>query len=176
MKKKIAVGVALIAFLLAGSRLWYTRPQTFWDATGMDRDKITGASCYAIEGHVTAGRARQQIWMLDNLIPGQENYEALLALLEDTTYCASLQNLLPPSSSCSADDVTATASFALGMNWCWYTPTPGKVWISPAHSRTLAFFRLCPGAERDPGRLYPATWSSGRSLVFSKIIHYFLTY
>ena len=74
MKKKIAVGVALIAFLLAGSRLWYTRPQTFWDATGMDRDKITGASCYAIEGHVTAGRARQQIWMLDNLIPGQENY------------------------------------------------------------------------------------------------------
>lgn len=58
MKKKIAVGVALIAFLLAGSRLWYTRPQTFWDATGMDRDKITGASCYAIEGHVTAGRAR----------------------------------------------------------------------------------------------------------------------
>ena len=140
MKKKIAVGVALIAFLLAGSRLWYTRPQTFWDATGMDRDKITGASCYAIEGHVTAGRARQQIWMLDNLIPGQENYEALLALLEDTTYCASLQNLLPPSSSRSADDVTATASFALGDELVLvHADSPGKVWISPAHSRTLAF-------------------------------------
>lgn len=40
MKKKIAVGVALIAFLLAGSGLWYTRPQTFWDATGMDWDKL----------------------------------------------------------------------------------------------------------------------------------------
>lgn len=142
MKKKIAVGVALIAFLLAGSRLWYTRPQTFWDATGMDRDKITGASCYAIEGHVTAGRARQQIWMLDNLIPGQENYEALLALLEDTTYCASLQNLLPPSSSRSADDVTATASFALGDDLVTVQADyPGKVWISftGRHSRTLVF-------------------------------------
>lgn len=146
MKKKIAVGVALIAFLLAGSRLWYTRPQTFWDATGMDRDKITGASCYAIEGHVTAGRARQQIWMLDNLIPGQENYEALLALLEDTTYCASLQNLLPPSSSRSADDVTATASFALGDELVLvHADSPGKVWISPAHSRTLPFPSLPRG-------------------------------
>ena len=70
MKKKIAVGVALIAFLLAGSGLWYTRPQTFWDATGMDWDKITGASGYAIEGSVTDGTASQQIWMLDNLTPG----------------------------------------------------------------------------------------------------------
>lgn len=91
MKKKIAVGVALIAFLLAGSGLWYTRPQTFWDATGMDWDKITGASGYAIEGSVTDGTASQQIWMLDNLTPGQEDYKALLALLEDTTYRASLQ-------------------------------------------------------------------------------------
>ena len=72
MKKKIAVGVALIAFLLAGSGLWYTRPQTFWDATGMDWDKITGTSGYAIEGSVTDGTASQQIWMLDNLTPGQE--------------------------------------------------------------------------------------------------------
>ena len=77
MKKKIAVGVALIAFLLAGSGLWYTRPQTFWDATGMDWDKITGASGYAIEGSVTDGTASQQIWMLDNLTPGQEDYKAL---------------------------------------------------------------------------------------------------
>ena len=91
MKKKIAVGVTLIAFLLAGSGLWYTRPQTFWDATGMDRDKITGASGYAIEGSVTDGTASQQIWMLDNLTPCQEDYKGLLALLEDTTYRASLQ-------------------------------------------------------------------------------------
>lgn len=142
MKKKIAVGVALIAFLLAGSRLWYTRPQTFWDATGMDRDKITGASCYAIEGHVTAGRARQQIWMLDNLIPGQENYEALLALLEDTTYCASLQNLLPPSSSHPAANVTAWVSFSFADDLVTVQADyPGKVWISftGRHSRTLVF-------------------------------------
>ena len=155
MKKKIAVGVALIAFLLAGSGLWYTRPQTFWDATGMDWDKITGTSGYAIEGSVTDGTASQQIWMLDNLTPGQEDYKALLALLfgaqfggfvtllallEDTTYRASLQNLLPPSSSHSADHVTAMAAFALGDELVTvHADYPGKVWISPAHSRTLAF-------------------------------------
>ena len=83
MKKKIAVGVALIAFLLAGSGLWYTRPQTFWDATGMDWDKITGASGYAIEGSVTDGTASQQIWMLDNLTPGQEDYKACLLYTSD---------------------------------------------------------------------------------------------
>ena len=174
MKKKIAVGVTLIAFLLAGSGLWYTRPQTFWDATGMDRDKITGASGYAIEGSVTDGTASQQIWMLDNLTPGQEvksgdtvvmisnNVTMLVTITvddrnisfikpgnyvdldwngqEDTTYRASLQNLLPPSSSHSADHVTAMAAFALGDELVTvHADYPGKVWISPAHSRTLAF-------------------------------------
>ena len=167
MKKKIAVGVALIAFLLAGSGLWYTRPQTFWDATGMDWDKITGASGYAIEGSVTDGTASQQIWMLDNLTPGQEDYKALLALLEETTYRASLQNLLPPSSSHSADHVTAMAAFALGDELVTvHADYPGKVWILPRAQPYPGLFHLCPGAERNPGRLYSATWSSGRSLVF----------
>lgn len=141
MKKRALLSLVLILALLAALYLWYTRPQTFWNATGMDRDKITGASGYAIEGHVTAGRARQQIWMLDNLIPGQDDYEALLALLEDTTYRASLQNLLPPSSSHSADHVTAMAAFALGDELVTvHADYPGKVWISsPAHSRTLVF-------------------------------------
>ena len=66
--------------------------------------------------------------------------KALLALLEDTTYRASLQNLLPPSSSHSADHVTAMAAFALGDELVTvHADYPGKVWISPAHSRTLAF-------------------------------------
>ena len=64
----------------------------------------------------------------------------LLFELEDTTYRASLQNLLPPSSSHSADHVTAMAAFALGDELVTvHADYPGKVWISPAHSRTLAF-------------------------------------
>ena len=30
MKKKIAIGAVLIALLLAGGVLWYTRPRSFW--------------------------------------------------------------------------------------------------------------------------------------------------
>lgn len=77
--------------------------------------------------------------MLDNLTPGQEDYKALLALLEDTTYRASLQNLLPPSSSHSADHVTAMAAFALGDELVTvHADYPGKVWID----RDV---RGCPG-------------------------------
>ena len=45
MKKKIAIGAVLIALLLAGGVLWYTRPRTFWEAAGLDpegRDMILG--------------------------------------------------------------------------------------------------------------------------------------
>lgn len=142
MKKKIAIGACILTALLVAGGLWYTRPQTFWDATGMDRDKITGASCYAIEGHVTAGRARQQIWMLDNLTPGQEDYEGLLELLEQPSYRASLENLLPLSSSHPAANVTAWVSFSFADDLVTVQADyPGKVWISftGRHSRTLVF-------------------------------------
>lgn len=141
MKKKLLLSLCLVAAAVTAFCLWYTRPQTFWQATGMDRDQITGASGYAIEGSVTDGTASQQTWMLDSLIPGQEDYEALLKLLEGTTYRASLRNLLPPSSSHSADYITATASFASGDDLVTiHADYPGKVWISSTgHSRTLVF-------------------------------------
>ena len=40
MKKKFLISAILILALLVGSTLWYTRPQTFWQVTGMDRDNI----------------------------------------------------------------------------------------------------------------------------------------
>lgn len=141
MKKKIAIGACILAALLVAGGLWYTRPQTFWQATGMDWDSVTGASAYAIEGSVTDGTASQQTWMLDNLIPGQEDYESLVDLLEGTIYRANLQNLLPPSSSHSTNHVIAAAAFALGDELITvHADYPGKVWISsPAHNRTLVF-------------------------------------
>lgn len=107
----------------------------------MDRDEITGASGYAVEGHVTAGQASQQTWILNDLTPGLEDYEALLELLEQPSYRANLQNLLPPSSSHTAANVTAWVSFAFADDLVTVQADyPGKVWISSTgHNRTLVF-------------------------------------
>ena len=98
MKKKIAIGACILAVLLAAGGLWYTRPRTFWEVTGMDRGQITGASGYAIESFYENGRPEQQVWEIEGLSPGQEDYEALLGLLENNTYRAHLSNLTAPLS------------------------------------------------------------------------------
>ena len=141
MKKKLLLSLCLMAIAVVAFCLWYTRPQTFWQATGMDRDNITGASGYAVEGHVTAGQASLQTWMLNDLTPGQEDYEGLLELLEQPSYRASLENLLPPSSSHPAANVTAWVSFSFADDLVTVQADyPGKVWIiSSMRSRTLIF-------------------------------------
>ena len=142
MKKKLLLSLCLMAIAVVAFCLWYTRPQTFWQATGLDRDNITGASGYAIEGHVTAGQANQQTWMLNDLTPGQEDYVGLLELLEQPSYRVSLENLLPPSSSHPAANVTAWVSFSFADDLVTVQADyPGKVWISftGRHSRTLVF-------------------------------------
>ena len=142
MKKKLLLSLCLMAIAVVAFCLWYTRPQTFWQATGMNRDNITGASGYAVEGHVTAGQASLQTWMLNDLTPGQEDYEGLLELLEQPSYRASLDILLPPSSSHPATNVTAWVSFSFADDLVTVQADyPGKVWISftGRHSRTLVF-------------------------------------
>ena len=142
MKKKLLLSHCLMAIAVVAFCLWYTRPQTFWQATGMDRDNITGASGYAIKTSVTDGVASQQTWMLNDLTPGQEDYEGLLELLEQPSYRASLENLLPPSSSHPAANVTAWVSFSFADDLVTVQADyPGKVWISftGRHSRTLVF-------------------------------------
>ncbi len=142
MKKKLLLSLCLMAIAVVAFCLWYTRPQTFWQATGMDRDNITGASGFAIKTSVTDGVASQQTWMLNDLTPGQEDYEGLLELLEQPSYRASLENLLPPSSSHPAANVTAWVSFSFADDLVTVQADyPGKVWISftGRHSRTLVF-------------------------------------
>ena len=142
MKKKLLLSLCLMAIAVVAFCLWYTRPQTFWQATGMDRDNITSASGYAIKGHVTAGQASLRTWVLNDLTPGQEDYEGLLELLEQPSYRASLENLLPPSSSHPAANVTAWVSFSFADDLVTVQADyPGKVWISftGRHSRTLVF-------------------------------------
>ena len=98
MKKKIALGASLIAALLVAGGLWYTRPQSCWAVTGMDRAAITGASGIVIESFYENGTPEQQVWEIDGLAPGQEGYETLLGLLEGSTYRAHLSNLTAPFS------------------------------------------------------------------------------
>lgn len=141
MKKKFLIPAILILALLVGGILWYTRPVSFWEATGMDRDQITGASGVAIENSIQDGDLSTQTWKMDNLTSGQEDYEALLALLEDTTCRSSLRNLLPPASSYSSDAITAQIAFSLGDQLVTVNAHhTGQVLISsPGDSRTLVF-------------------------------------
>ncbi len=141
MKKKFLIPAILILALLVGGILWYTRPVSFWEATGMDRDQITGASGVAIENSIQDGDLSTQTWKMDNLTSGQEDYEALLTLLEDTTCRSSLRNLLSPASSYSSDAITAQIAFALGDQLVTVNAHhTGQVLISsPGDSRTLVF-------------------------------------
>ena len=113
MKTNIAVGGVLITLLLVGGGLWYTRPQSFWAVTGMDRAAITGASGIVIESFYENGTPEQQVWEIDGLTPGQEGYEALLELLEGSTYRAHLGNLTAPfSDSQPGSELWVQLSFA----------------------------------------------------------------
>lgn len=79
--------------------------------------------------------------MLNDLTPGQEDYEGLLELLEQPSYRASLRNLLPLASSYSSDPKTAQVAFALGDQLVTVNAHhAGQVLISPlGSSRTLVF-------------------------------------
>ncbi len=98
MKKKIAVGACILAVLLVAGGLWYTRPQSFWAVTGLDPGRISGVSGHATELSVEHGRARTTSWTMDHRGPGDEDYEALIALLERGSYRAKLSNLTAPFS------------------------------------------------------------------------------
>lgn len=98
MKKKIAIGAGILAALLVAGGLWYTRPQSFWAVTGLDPGRISGVSGHATELSVEHGRARTTSWTMDHRGPGDEDYEALIALLERGSYRAKLSNLTAPFS------------------------------------------------------------------------------
>ena len=94
MKKKIAIGAVLIALLLAGGVLWYTRPRSFWAITGTSENAVCSAALLLLESWVDDGQEGQDIWELQDLSPGTPALDALLPLLEKSRWRASLKNLL----------------------------------------------------------------------------------
>ena len=78
MKKKIAIGAVLIALLLAGGVLWYTRPRSFWAIAGTSENAVCSAALLLLESWVDDGQAGQDIWELQDLSPGTPAFDALL--------------------------------------------------------------------------------------------------
>ena len=81
MRKKIAVGAALIALLLVGGGLWYTRPVGFSALfPGFQGEQVT--SCSAVLVPTYTNDAIQNV----EIAPGSPDCRQLLELLNGETY------------------------------------------------------------------------------------------
>lgn len=131
MKKKIAIGAGILAALLVAGGLWYTRPQSFRAVTGLDPSRISGVSGHGMELSVEHGRARTTSWTMDHRGPGDEDYEALIALLERGSYRAKLSNLTAPfSDSQPGSEQWVTLNFAVdGEPFPVHIPVPQTMTI-----------------------------------------------
>ncbi|MBM6680806.1 hypothetical protein [Pseudoflavonifractor capillosus] len=131
MKKKIAIGAGILAALLVAGGLWYTWPQSFWAVTGLDPSRISGVSGHGMELSVEHGRARTTSWTMDHRGPGDEDYEALIALLERGSYRAKLSNLTAPfSDSQPGSEQWVTLNFAVdGEPFPVHIPVPQTMTI-----------------------------------------------
>ncbi len=131
MKKKIAIGAGILTALLVAGGLWYTRPQSFWAVTGLDPGRISGVSGHATEGFsVEHGRARTTSWTMDHRGPGDEDYEALIALLERGSYRAKLSNLTAPfSDSEPGSERWVLLNFAVSKPLSVHIPVPQTMTI-----------------------------------------------
>lgn len=90
MKKKIAVGVILIALLLVVGSLWYTRPMTVQQlCPELDLDR-----CSSITAHyeVVPSATGNDRLVLEGDSPA---FAAVMAELRDRTFSRSLTSLLP---------------------------------------------------------------------------------
>ena len=103
MNKKALFSLALTLVLLFACLFWYTQARSFWDAAGIDPEEVTSLSALATETSVTNGQSQSTTWVLNDLTPGDEVYEALTALLDSSTYQPRLSNLLFPPSEVDAE-------------------------------------------------------------------------
>lgn len=89
MKKKIAVGAVLIALLLVGGGLWYTRPVTIQQL----RPELDLDACYAITAYSSTGFGIE----MDSVTLGPDDplFQPLLTELQGQTFSRSIDNILP---------------------------------------------------------------------------------
>lgn len=119
MKKKFFIPLAALLVLALTFSLWYTRPRSFWDATGMDPHQVTAVSGWAMEGSTAQGEAQLASWSLAAVSPGQEDYEALVSILERGNYRAHLSNLAASfGDSQPGSDRWVTLNFSMENGTC----------------------------------------------------------
>ena len=148
MKKKIVIGACILAVLLAGG-LWYTRPQTFWEATGLDPEAVTGVAGLVIETGVQDGRPNSQIWKMENRSPGDAEFDALMSQLDKMQFRGGLQNLLPLPSSYSTNASTPAINLILAAGEDGVTVrrgSRGSLRFSPRQGRDSEFYPADPAA------------------------------
>lgn len=119
MKKKLLIPLAALLALALTFSLWYTRPRSFWAATGMDPHQVTAVSGCAMEGSTTQGESQLTSWSLAAVSPGQEDYDALIAILERSHYRAHLSNLAASlEDNQSGSERWITLNFSLENGTC----------------------------------------------------------
>ena len=150
MKKKIAAGAVLIALLLAGGGLWYTRPRTFWEAAGLDPETVTGVAGTVIEYGFQNGRPYTQSRQMENRSPGQAEFDALMSQLDEMQFRGTLRNLLPLPSSYSTD--------ASGLSTILILAAGEDGAIVRSGSRGSLRFSLLQGRKAEFYPADPAAW------------------
>lgn len=93
MKRKNIAAVLLLAVLLIGALLWYTRPRS-WTSIAGDGEVSSLSGTLCVSG-IRDASPFMDTWTLDTLEPGDPALDAVLAALENSTYRASLRNFLP---------------------------------------------------------------------------------
>lgn len=119
MKKKLLIPLAALLVLALAFSLWYTRHQSFWASIGIDPEQITAVSGCAMEGSTTQGESQLTSWTLEAVSPGQEDYDALIAILEGSHYRAHLSNLATSfGDNQSGSERWVTLNFSLENGTC----------------------------------------------------------
>ena len=148
MKKKIVIGACILAILLAGG-LWYTRPQTFWEAAVLDPEAVTGVAGLVIETGVQDGRPNSQIWKMENRSPGHAEFDALMSQLDKIQFRGGLQNLLPLPSLYSTNASTPSTKLILAAGEdrvIVRRGSRGSLRFSPRQGRDSEFYPADPAA------------------------------
>lgn len=144
MTKKKLLPLA-IAAALAAALLWYFRPQSIEDVTGIDLDSLTHLQAAVIADWVENGQPGFDIWQIHTIQPGDEGFDHLRELVRPYRFRASLRNLQPwPITSVSGDGVgSAHVSFFAGEDASWIKLyDSGKVIVSPLRSEGMLIYHI----------------------------------
>lgn len=116
MRKRVLVAILTITTLiLMGLRLW---PHSLYDIFGIEEGSISSLSVSVAEFGVKNGDAFINQYLL-NTVPSKNNdFSAILSILEDSQYRSDLRNLLPWDID-SVDSGDRNIHYSAIITLCW---------------------------------------------------------